>query len=269
MRQGIRAYDAEKYKEALSHFEAAEVEAPEDPKVRYNAAVARYRTGDFESAAKEFGQVLSKTKDPKLKAKTYYNLGNTAFRKKDLKAAAGFYRKALSITPQDREAKENLAFVLKKMKERKEEEQKGKSGTKEKPGTQKKEKNGSSSDRGKNGQAKKESSGDHPASRPEDRPGKQAQQPGGKGQEEKNPQQAGMRKDQEKPPQGKIREAGSGGKEKTQKDHAPSGRAVAGRALSPDEVKRLLNSLSDDQRAYFREQAARKAPGKQDIEEDW
>ncbi|NOY53389.1 MAG: tetratricopeptide repeat protein [Deltaproteobacteria bacterium] len=246
MKEGIRAYHAKKYKEALTHFEAAEVEAPDDPKIRYNAAAARYRTGDFASAAKEFGQVLSKTEDPKLRAKAYYNLGNTAFREKDLKASSGFYRKALSIDPEDRQAKENLEFVLKAIKQQKQ---------------QKRKQNGKTT---KNQAKPKEDQKTEPTQETRNSAQKE-------GTGKKSPQPTTGKNKEQKPPEGKIHETG-GGKKKGLKGTGTNARPdhpVEGHPLSPEEAERLLNSLSDDQRAYFRKQAAREAPNRKNVVEDW
>jgi len=270
MKEGIRAYEAEKYDEALSRFEEAEVEAPDDPKVRYNAANARYRTGDFESAAKEFEQVLSKTDDPELQEKAYYNLGNAAFRKGDLKASSDFYRKALSIAPEDRQAKENLEFVLKALEEQKQKEQqqpqKGESLENQKDTSLSEQRQ----DRKQEGAPQ-----DQPAAKPQPRKQQakeETQSPALKDGEEKEPSEPTTGKeDEQKQPEGPIREAGGKRKEEETEPNADTrqNHAVEGRPLSPDEAERLLNSLSDDQRAYFREQAARQAPKKKSVVIDW
>jgi len=247
MKEGIRAYDAGKYKKALSRFEAAEVEAPDDPKIRYNAAAGRYKTGDFASAAKEFEQVLSKTNDPKLKAKVYYNLGNTAYRKKALKEASEFYRKALAIIPEDRQAKENLEFVLKALKQQKKQQQPD-------GGKQKSPENQKDRDQNKN---QKKTSSSH-------------QSQGSKGGEKASQDHSSKKTQNQKEEEAKRDQPNpSPEKGKQAKTETPPGPPIAGAPLSPEEAKRLLNSLSDDQRAYFRAQAAGDAPRKKSVREDW
>ncbi len=284
MKEGIRAYDAGEYDEALSRFEAAEVEAPDNPKVRYNAASTRYKTGDYESAAKEFGQVLSNTKDPELQAKAYYNLGNTAFRKNDLKASSEYYRKALSIAPEDRQAKENLEFVLKALEEQKQQEQQqqqqGGEQQQQDQDSDKKDQQSSQSQEGepqeqpeKGPQPKQDGQNQQEQAKEAPKPSQEkAEQPSPQEGEEKEQAGATSGEEEEKQlPEGEIREAGGAEKEKGNepKADARQGAPLQGKALSKDEAERLLNSLSDDQRAYFREQAARKAPKNRRITEDW
>jgi Ca-activated chloride channel family protein len=266
MREGIKAYKAGKYDKALKHFEDAEVVAPDNLKVRFDASSARYHTKDYKDSAKGFAGVASKTDDRTLKEKAFYNLGNVAYRNKDLKGSSDFYRKALALNPGDREAKENLEFVLKELeKEKKQSKQQQKS---------------SSNKQGKPSPTAKKEKSKQQQQQTEQPRGKTAQQPKTEQQEQSHqkgekkgpPAPSAAQKEKEKKrPEGEIKEAG-GKEKKNNGEEQPLSRSshpVQTSPLTPEEAKRLLNSLSDDQRAYFKKQAAQEAPEKKDVPEDW
>lgn len=76
----------------------------------YNEGVVLFRLGDYEKAKACF-QELSKTADPALKARVFYNQGNTLLTEEDFLGAAEMYKKALVIEPDDFQAKTNLEII--------------------------------------------------------------------------------------------------------------------------------------------------------------
>ncbi len=112
--KGVRAYERQKYDEALKHFIDAQIRAPEKPEISYNIGNAYYKLGRFDEAIKNYSAAL-KTEDQKLKEKTYYNMGNARFRQRRLEEAISNYQSALDIDPDDRQAKENLEFARQMM----------------------------------------------------------------------------------------------------------------------------------------------------------
>ena len=123
-RDGIAAYEKGAFDAALKHFIDAQLADPESPERLYNVADAYYKTGNFDAAADHYRQVLE-TNDEQLQPKALYNLGNAEFRRGRAKEAIGHYEAALAIDPDNRLAKENLAFVKKVLEQQQQQSQKG------------------------------------------------------------------------------------------------------------------------------------------------
>jgi tetratricopeptide (TPR) repeat protein len=98
MRQGNGLYSRGKYDEALSRYQMAEVLEPDA------------------TAARELELVMI-DKKPERRANAMYNMGNVAFKAGQLDPAIKAYAGALAINPNDKQAKQNLEFCLKKKQE--------------------------------------------------------------------------------------------------------------------------------------------------------
>ena len=116
VRQGIKAFDEQKYDQAKKHFIDAQLERPETASLYYNIGAAAYMNKEYDQARKNFIQAL-KTDDIKLKHDARYNLANTDYRMGNLDDAIKGYENILKDFPEDGKAKENLEFVKQKKKE--------------------------------------------------------------------------------------------------------------------------------------------------------
>ena len=117
VKKGIEAFSKGEYEKAEKKFIDAQLDRPELPDIYYDIGTAAYKKGDFKSALRNFKKALeSKNKD--LKNKARYNLANTEYRMGDFEKAIQNYEKVLKENPNDKNAKENLEFVKKKMKEK-------------------------------------------------------------------------------------------------------------------------------------------------------
>ena len=116
MRRGNGLYAREKYDEALSFYQQAEVLEPDATAIHFNLGNTNYRLGDYENAARELELVLTDD-NPTRRADAMYNIGNTAFKSGQIDPAIKSYITALVMNPDDRQAKENLEFCLKKKQE--------------------------------------------------------------------------------------------------------------------------------------------------------
>jgi len=116
MRQGNGLYNRGKYDEALSRYQMAEVLEPDATAIHYNLGNALFRLGRYQDAARELELVLI-DKKPERRANAMYNMGNVAFKAGQLDPAIKAYAGALAINPNDRQAKQNLEFCLKKKEE--------------------------------------------------------------------------------------------------------------------------------------------------------
>lgn len=116
MRQGNSLYNRGKYDEALSRYQMAEVLEPDATAIHYNLGNALFRLGRYQDAARELELVMI-DKKPERRANAMYNMGNVAFKAGQLDPAIKAYTSALAINPNDKQAKQNLEFCLKKKQE--------------------------------------------------------------------------------------------------------------------------------------------------------
>lgn len=116
VRQGNSHYHRQRFDQALSLYEQAEVLEPDNLGIHYNLGNTYYRLNRHREAAAELS-LATVSRNPKIKAQASYNLGNVFYRAGQLDAAINAYKQALLVNPRDRKAKENLEFCLKKKQE--------------------------------------------------------------------------------------------------------------------------------------------------------
>lgn len=136
--QGNAKLGAGKYKEALESYDKAAKELPDEAGVHYNRGVALHRLGQFDKAREA---LLKATlgRDPALKAKSFYNLGNAMFNLKKYKEAAAAYTRSLQLNAVHQSSKWNLELALRMQKEEEKKKKKNKDKDKNKKKKDKKE----------------------------------------------------------------------------------------------------------------------------------
>ncbi|MEK6544757.1 MAG: tetratricopeptide repeat protein [Elusimicrobiota bacterium] len=122
-RSGTQDYKKNDFKSAHDKFTAASQKAPENPLIRFNKGCAAYKLGDLDGAVKDFSETRFEPDKPHSRAATDFNLGNVYYKKGDLKQAAESYIKALTLDPNDKDARHNLALALKKEEQKQEKDQ--------------------------------------------------------------------------------------------------------------------------------------------------
>ena len=115
-RQGNKLYRQGQYDEALSAYQKAQAEQPDLAELHYNVGNTLHRKEDYQEAAAETLQGLSKA-DPDLRARAYYNLGNSFYRQGQFAEAIAAYKEALKLDPDDQDAKHNLELAQRKLEE--------------------------------------------------------------------------------------------------------------------------------------------------------
>lgn len=128
MKQGLRAYETERYQEAVEAFQGAAAQAPDarlDPAIAvYNRANALFRMGRHEEASSLYQDALRST-DIDLQQAAHFNRGNALMAMADARVqeqdlptakqaveqALTSYENALALSPEDEEAKANYELA--------------------------------------------------------------------------------------------------------------------------------------------------------------
>ncbi len=115
VQKGREAYNAGRYDEALSAFEEAKKERPNDPAVEFNRGDALMKLGRYEEAKKAYQGVADANSPPALREKATYNLGNVYAQMGDTREAMKAYRRALTLDPTDEQARHNYEVLLRNL----------------------------------------------------------------------------------------------------------------------------------------------------------
>jgi Ca-activated chloride channel family protein len=116
LQRGEKDESARALEEALKFYKDAEIEKPETPELSYNLGNVMYQQEKYQDALERYYKGLS-SGEVEDQAWSYYNLGNAFYRSGKYPEAIQTYKKCLELTPDDEDAKYNLEFVRKKMKE--------------------------------------------------------------------------------------------------------------------------------------------------------
>jgi tetratricopeptide (TPR) repeat protein len=148
-----KLYEQKKYAEALSVYEEALLESPENKKLSMNKGSTLYRLEDLEKAEESYKSALS-VEDQKARADLLYNMGNLLNAQGDqlamsggpqamekFKAARDSYIKALDLKPSDQDAKWNLEITQQKIKQLEKQQQQQKNQDNKDKQNQKKDQN--------------------------------------------------------------------------------------------------------------------------------
>ncbi len=139
-----KKFESGKFGDAQLEYEHLAAQKTNDYRLQYNAGTAAYKAKELESAQRHLNAVLNSPEiaaDLPTQQHTYYNLGNTLFQmgaanqepdkqKENWEQAVENYQHALKLDPQDKDAKNNLAFVQKKLEELKQQQQQHQKGDK-------------------------------------------------------------------------------------------------------------------------------------------
>lgn len=123
-----KLYNEGNVTEALNQFNQVQHKDPNETTLLYNQANCHYKLDQTDLAVELFQKVLSQSNDPSLQEKAHFNLGNCSFRQatsqespelqealKQLQTAVKHYRQALTMNPNDAEAKHNIALACQLM----------------------------------------------------------------------------------------------------------------------------------------------------------
>ena len=132
-----RDYQSGDFKSALDEYNRLAEQKTNDYRLHYDAGAAAYRAKELERAQKQFNDALNSqgiVADPKAQENAYYDLGNTLYhmgeplpdpdKKKELwQQAIENLGRAYRLDTNDIDARNNLAYVKKKLEELKQQQQ--------------------------------------------------------------------------------------------------------------------------------------------------
>ena len=115
LRKGNLDYKNGKYDNALLKYNQVFKNKLNDPLVNYNLGTILYKKGNYDTAAYFFDNAIKHVKDPNLKSKAYYNMGNSYMQQQKFDKATQSYSNALKYNPADEDARYNLSYALRKL----------------------------------------------------------------------------------------------------------------------------------------------------------
>lgn len=275
---GEKAFADGDFITASEFYSQALKKNPDDPRLHYNAGTAAYKNNLYDDAISSFQEAL-KSEDLGLQEQTYYNLGNTWFKKGEELAQSDpgqaeelwqksldAYEGSLKLNPQDKDSSANRDLVSRRLEELKKQQEQQKKEQQDKQDQQQQDQDQKQEQR----QDQKQNSDQQSRKGEQGQPEKQD----GQGQQQKNDSAAGQ-KESPKPAKDSedqagdskeqdISEAGqeqkpeqpvAGSEDEQQKDTAASQaaqqgqdekRSQAGRMTS-EEARQLLSRLKDEE----------------------
>ncbi|MCX8009535.1 MAG: tetratricopeptide repeat protein, partial [Ignavibacteria bacterium] len=121
--EGVELYKQKKYSDSEVNFRKA-LEKESNPITVFNLGDAYFKQKKYEDAIKSYQDVISKTDDRNLKAKSYYNIGNSNLLSNKLTESIEAYKNSLKINPKDEDAKYNLSYAMRLLQMQKQNQQK-------------------------------------------------------------------------------------------------------------------------------------------------
>ncbi len=231
--EGFKLYEQEQYEEALKAFLDAQVELPEDEKLKYNVANTQYKMGRHGEALKGYLDVVDAARDPLLEEKSLYNAGNALYKEGRLEESIEYYKKALELNPDDEDAKYNLEFVREELKRRINQ-------AREQQERREKE---------RQEQEKQEQTSER------DRPSEQDEE------EEQSAANGAAEQSQE--------EEKTATKDEERKEEVAESESVEAQRMSPEEAERWLNVLKEDREKFLNRKRIEGQAGRYRPEKDW
>jgi tetratricopeptide (TPR) repeat protein len=123
VRSGNGQYDDGNFSEAEVQYRKALDENPNYFKGKFNLGDAMYEQQNFEESAKLFNDLAEANITDEQKAGVFYNLGNNFMQGQKWAEAVESFKRSLRLKPDDFDAKYNLEYARKKLKDQQQQQQ--------------------------------------------------------------------------------------------------------------------------------------------------
>src|SRR5699024_4433906 len=136
-REANEAYESGNFEKAVTLYQQAIEDNPDNAKLYYNLASAQAKAGNTEEAIRNYEQFKSMSENPERTAMANYDIGNIFVENEQWEQAVDYYKKSLRHISDDSDAKYNYELAQKKIREQKKKDEKR---DKDKPNKQNKNK---------------------------------------------------------------------------------------------------------------------------------
>ncbi len=168
---GVEKYDKKQYAEAEIDFRKAIENDDKSFEGYFNLGDALYKQKRYEEAAKVFKKSNEFVKNRQAQANLFYNLGNAFLKAKKYEESIAAYKNSLQLNPNDMDAKYNLSYALKMLKQQQNQNKQNQQQKNQQNKQKNKDKNDNKNDENKNKDQKEKNKQNK-----EDKPKKEDQQ---------------------------------------------------------------------------------------------
>lgn len=255
----LRKYESGQYQDAYQEYTRSLERRPEDARLQYNAGAAAYQARKYEDAIRHFSAATTAS-NPQLQENAYYNLGNSLYRVGDAAPNAEMkaqlweqsvrqYETALKLNPKDADAGFNLEFVKKKLaelKQQQEQQQQHQQQQQEqsKDQSQPQDSNDNQGQDQQDQQDQDKEKSESPQSKPEQQ---DSRQPNNNAQDQEQPKEPDSPNSRPEPKENQQDQ--THGNAAT--NASPSAAVPAPGQMSPEQVKQLLDSQKEHEKAMI------------------
>jgi Ca-activated chloride channel family protein len=258
-------YQSGDYQAAFDEYNRLAAQKTNDYRLHYNAGTSAYRAKDLDAAEKQLGEALNTPEivsDLKAQEHAYFNLGNTLYQLGDLDAdsakkqerweqAVTNYSRALRLSTNDVDAKNNLAFVKQKLEELKQQQQQQKNQNNDNKNQDQKDQDQQNQQNQKNQDQKNQQNKDQQNQQQQNQQNQQQQQKSSpQDQQDKKDQQKQAQQQKDKDQQNKTGQAKSGQQGKDQDKNQQQTAAVPAQ-MTRQQAQQMLDAEKDDEKALI------------------
>lgn len=116
LRKGNTAYEEKDYEKAIGFYSKGLAAKPNLETGILNSGLALFQQKKYDLSLEQF-QKLAESKNSTIKAKAFYNIGNTYLIQKKYKKSINAYQESLRALDKNKDAKYNLLYAMKKLEE--------------------------------------------------------------------------------------------------------------------------------------------------------
>ena len=229
---GNQQAESKEFNEAEMAYRRALSKAPEKPEALYNLGNTHFEEQDFDEAKQRYFQTQKFTENKFSKQQAFHNLGNVFMKQKDYAKAVEAYKNALRNNPEDEETRYNYALAKELLKKEQDQQNQDQQDQQNEDEQENKDQN---QDQNKEGDKDKDSGQDND------------EEQGDEGDKDEDKKEEGDQKKENQPQQGDQEKEQPAQPRKTE--------------LSPEQVKSLLEAMSNQEKKVQDKVNAKKVKG--------